>query len=106
MNPINELIKLFEIEKKLVDDNLMNVNITKRIEFNQLPTYEEISNAISKFNIRDDIQIYLKDESEDSITISRNSNNKENYGRFIKNNQQLEGNIDIKINKPNIINII
>ncbi len=104
MNPINELIKLFEIEKKLVDDNLMNVNITKRIEFNQLPTYEEISNAISKFNIRDDIQIYLKDESEDSITISRNSNNKENYGRFIKNNQQLEGDIDIKINIKKDIN--
>lgn len=104
MNPINELIKLFEIEKQLVNDNLMNVDITKRIEFNQLPTYEEISNIISKFNIRDDIQIYLKDESEDSITISRDSNNNENYNSFIKNNQQLEGNIDIKINIKKDIN--
>lgn len=104
MNPINELIKLFEIEKQLVNDNLMNVDITKRIEFNQLPTYEEISNIISKFNIRDDVQIYLKDESEDSITISRDSNNNENYNSFIKNNQQLEGNIDIKINIKKDIN--
>lgn len=104
MNPINELIKVFEIEKKLVNDNLMNVDITKQIEFNKLPTYEEINSIMSEFNIRDDIQIYLKDESEDSITIFRDSNNKESYDSFIKNNQQLEGNIDLKIKIKKDIN--
>ena len=98
MNPIIELIKLFNIEKNLVQDNLMNVNITKQVEFNQLPNYEKISDVILKFNTRDSIQIYLQDESEEGITICRNLNNNQEYEDFIKNNQQLEGKIDIKIN--------
>lgn len=104
MNPINELIKLFDIEKCLVNDNLMNVDIEKKIEFNQLPTYEEISNTISKFNTRDDIQIYLQDESEESLTISKNSNNSQEYENFIKNNQQLEEVAYIKINIKKDVN--
>ncbi len=98
MNPIIELIKLFNIEKNLVQDNLMNVDITKQVEFNQLPNYEKISDVILKFNTRDSIQIYLQDESEEGITICRNLNNNQEYEDFIKNNQQLEGKIDIKIN--------
>ena len=98
MNPISELIKLFGIEKSLVNDNLMNVEITKQIEFNQLPTYEKINDVILKFNIRDNVQIYLEDESEENITIYRESNNKKRYNDFIETNQQLEGHIDVKIN--------
>ena len=85
MNPIDELIKIFQVEKIEVNDNLMNTTISKIIEFNQIPTYEKISEALSKFNKRDYIEIYLKDESEESITISTDTSNCDKFNDFIKN---------------------
>ena len=85
MNPIEQLAKIFKIKKSEINDNLMNTTISKIIEFSQIPTYEEINNALEKFNKRDHVEIYLKDESEESITIASNKNNIENYKNFINN---------------------
>ena len=62
MNPINELIKIFKVDKLEVNDNLMNTTISKIIEFNQIPTYEKISETLRKFSKRDYIEIYLNDK--------------------------------------------
>ena len=97
MNPINELIKIFKVDKLEVNDNLMNTTISKIIEFNQIPTYEKISETLRKFSKRDYIEIYLKDESEESITISSDTSNCENYNNFIKNNEGIESKINLKI---------
>ena len=75
LNPIEQLAKIFKIKKNEINDNLMNTTISKIIEFSQIPTYEEINNALEKFNKRDYVEIYLKDESEESITIASNKNN-------------------------------
>ncbi len=98
MNPIDELIKIFQVEKIEVNDNLMNTTISKIIEFNQIPTYEKISEALSKFNKRDYIEIYLKDESEESITISTDTSNCDKFNDFIKNNEGIESKINLNIN--------
>ena len=113
MNPIDELINLFQIKKEDINDNLMDIVICKTIEFSQIPTYETILNAIKKFNERDYVKIHLKDETEDSITISNKINNEENYRTFIGNNKDLNSNIDLNIsisknkksNKISIFNI-
>lgn len=113
MNPIDELIKIFKVEKTEVNDNLMNTTISKIIEFNQIPTYKEVIEALSNFNKRDYVEIYLKDESEESITISSNKSNYENYNNFIKNNEGIESKINLNIyikksivsNKISIFNI-
>ena len=97
MNPIDELIKIFKVEKTEVNDNLMNTTISKIIEFNQIPTYKEVIEALSNFNKRDYVEIYLKDESEESITISSNKSNYENYNNFIKNNEGIESKINLNI---------
>ena len=75
----------------------MNTTISKIIEFNQIPTYEEVIEALSNFNKRDYVEIYLKDESEESITISSNKSNCENYNNFIKNNEGIESKINLNI---------
>ena len=98
MNPIDNLLELFKINKNKVNDNLMNTTITQIIEFNQVPTYNEISNALNKFKKRDFIEIYFKDESDESIAITSNSNNENIYNEFIKNNEGLDTRITVNIN--------
>lgn len=97
MNPINELILLFKEDKIGINDNLMSTTISKAIEFSQIPTYNEIINILKKFNERDCVEIYLKDESEDSITISNNINNCIEYENFIRANEIIESKISLKI---------
>ena len=114
MNPIEQLAKIFKIKKSEINDNLMNTTISKIIEFSQIPTYEEINNALEKFNKRDHVEIYLKDESEESITIASNKNNSENYKNFINNNINIVGSVNLNItikkqitsNKISIFNIV
>ena len=97
MNPIDQLICLFRIEKNLVNDNLMSVNIRANIEFNQLPNYSDIVNTISKFSDRDEVNIYLEDESEENVQISRSRDVNSEYQGFINRNKQLGGIITVKI---------
>ena len=97
MNPINELILLFKENKIGINDNLMSTTISKAIEFSQIPTYNEIINVLKRFNERDRVEIYLKDESEDSITISNNINNCIEYEKFIRDNEIIESKISLKI---------
>ena len=113
MNPVNELIMLFKEDKIAVNDNLMTTSISKVIEFNQIPNYNNLMEALSKFNKRDSVTIYLKDEAEDSITITNSSDSKLEYEKFIRENETIKGKINLKIdikkeitnNKISIFNI-
>ena len=97
MNPINALITLFKVDKVEVNDNLMNTTISEIIELSQIPTYNEIIKVLKMFNERDSVQIYLKDESDDSITISINTNNYVEYENFIRDNKVIESKMNLKI---------
>lgn len=98
MNPIDKLLELFKINKDKVNDNLMNTTITQVIEFSQIPTYNEISSAINKFNKRDFIEIYFRDEADESIAITSNSNNENIYNKFVQDNEGLDTRINVNIN--------
>ena len=98
MNPIDTLLELFKINKDKVNDNLMNTIITQVIEFNQIPTYNEISRALNKFNKRDFVEVYLRDETDESISITSNSHNENIYNKFVQNNEGLDTRITVNIN--------
>lgn len=98
MNPIDTLLELFKINKDKVNDNLMNTIITQVIEFSQIPTYNEISSALNKFNKRDFVEIYMRDETDESISITSNSNNESIYNKFVQNNEGLDTRINVNIN--------
>lgn len=95
MNPIDTLLELFKINKDKVNDNLMNTIITQVIEFSQIPTYNEISSALNKFNKRDFVEIHMRDES---ISITSNSNNESIYNKFVQNNEGLDTRINVNVN--------
>lgn len=98
MNPINNLIDIFCIKKENVNDNLMNTNITQKIDFNQLPKYDDIIKVIKEFDVRDKIEIYLVDESDESIILySNNLMQQSEYDQFLKSNESLNSNITINI---------
>lgn len=103
MNPIEKLIELFGMNKKDVTDYLMKANANRLIDSYNLPEFENIIKALEAFDERDEVNIFLEDESEDSIFISKN--NFEEYEEFKRN---LDG-TDIRINvnieiKKNIYN--
>lgn len=113
MNPIGKLTKIFNIEKSEIDDNLMNTTIKKIIKVDKVPSFEEIQEALSEFKTRDYVEIYLKDESEENVTINKDKDNKEQFDILIEDNIKLQGYItlnilikkDIKAIKLSVFNI-
>lgn len=97
MNPIENLINIFGLDKKEINDNLMETRISKIIEFDQMPTYEKIFNVLKDFSERDYVEIYFKDDSEESVIISSKTLDKSQYEMFIKNNEVTDSKIRINI---------
>lgn len=98
MNPIDELILAFGIEKSDVNDNLMNTTISKEINFVQIPSEVDIKRIFKEFNERDVVEIYLKDESDDSITICSTTSDWEKYNEFIDSNLEINPKVMLCVN--------
>ena len=97
MNPVDELVLAFKIEKSDINDDLMNTRISKQIEVKQIPDEVEIKRILKDFNKRDTVEICLKDESDDSVIVYSNTDNWEDYNKFIENNLELETIITLNI---------
>lgn len=99
MNPINNLITLFHIDKQEVIDNLMNVECIKLIDSIYLPDIEDIKQCLDKFPNRDSVNIKLIDDIDSIISIDNKQKIEEDkYQEFRKVNIETESNVKISIN--------
>lgn len=99
MNPLKELLKVFNLNINDVNEELMTIGLRKQVKTELFPRLQEIKQLVSIFPRRDYIVINLLDDSETIQIINGTEVIEENeYKRFIKENQDLGNEVTISLN--------
>ncbi len=99
MNPLKELLKIFNLDINDVKEELMTIGLRKKVNADIFPKLQEINQVITKFSCRDHLIINLLDDSETIQVVNGTVIIEESeYKRFIKENNDLGNEITISIN--------